>query len=75
MKRVFHPTMNAWKDVPEGDVEKWVEGGWKKAKPKHVDDSDAHKPGDFHSAPVAVELTPEKAAKPSPTKTEEKPSK
>ena len=40
-KRVFHPSLNQWYDVPEGDVESWAEQGWRKTKPKHVDDGDA----------------------------------
>lgn len=73
MKRVFHPTLNAFKDVPAGDVEKWVAAGWSKSKPKHVDDSDSQKPGDFHSAPVAVEPAPEQVKVMKPV--EEKPAK
>lgn len=36
MKRVFHPTLNSWQDVPDGDVDKWVKAGWRKTQPQHV---------------------------------------
>lgn len=41
MQRVYHPTLNAWRDVAETDVKKWTDTGWKATKPGHVDDSDA----------------------------------
>lgn len=50
--RVYHPTANAWQDVPTKDVEKWAEAGWRKGKPGHVDDSAALPPGpDVTTAP------------------------
>lgn len=58
MKRVFHPTLNAWQDVPEGDVEAWSKAGWHKRKGKHVDDSEAlpvgegYEPADVVAEPV-----------------------
>ena len=39
MKRVYHPNLNAWRDVD--DVKSWTEQGWLTSKPEHVDDSDA----------------------------------
>lgn len=36
-KRVFHPTLNSFEDVPDGDVEKWAAAGWRKTAPKHID--------------------------------------
>lgn len=38
-KRMYHPTLNQWHDVPSGDVKGWTEQGWKATRPKHVDDS------------------------------------
>lgn len=37
MKRVFHPTLGSFEDVPDADVDQWVEAGWRKTAPKHVD--------------------------------------
>lgn len=56
-KRVFHPTLNSWKDVPEGDVDTWVELGWRKTKPKHVDDTDSL-PVQAADPPPAPEVAP-----------------
>lgn len=52
--RVFHPTLNSWKDVPSSEVEAWKQAGWLKTKPKHVDDSEAAKPGEGYTPPAAV---------------------
>ena len=32
--KMYHPTLPAIRDVPEGDVEKWAEAGWRKSEPK-----------------------------------------
>ena len=39
MKRVYHPTLNAWQDVPDDAVQEWGVAGWLAKRPKHVDDS------------------------------------
>lgn len=39
--RVYHPTLSAWQDVPDGDKAKWKDAGWRLTKPDHVDDSEA----------------------------------
>ena len=39
-KRVFHPTLPTYRDVPSGDVESWAEAGWRKSKPKDVEVDD-----------------------------------
>lgn len=39
--RVYHPTLNAWTDVPDGDKQRWKDAGWRLTKPDHVDDSEA----------------------------------
>lgn len=39
-KRIYHPSLPIVRDVPSGDVEAWAEQGWRKTKPKDVDDSD-----------------------------------
>ena len=57
LKRVFHPTGDAFHDVPEGDVEQWAEAGWRKTKPKHVNDTDAPAVGAFYVATIPVEAT------------------
>ena len=54
--RVYHPVLNSWQDVPEGDVQAWKDNGWLKTRPKHVDDSEAARPGEGYVPPtVAVE--------------------
>ena len=58
MKRLYHPTLNAWQDVPEGDVEAWSKAGWLKGKPKHVDDSEALPVGEGY-VPADVTVEPE----------------
>jgi hypothetical protein len=37
MKRVYHPTLPSWQDVPDGDVDSWVESGWLKSPAKKVE--------------------------------------
>lgn len=60
MRRVYHPTLNAWQDVPDGDVEAWSKAGWHKTKGKHVDDSEALPVGEgYEPVDVAVEPEPE----------------
>lgn len=55
--RVFHPTLNSWKDVPSSEVEAWKQAGWLKTRPKHVDDSEAARPGEGYVPPaVAVDV-------------------
>lgn len=61
-KRVYHPTADAFKDVPEADVDRWAEAGWRKTKPKHVDDSAALPVGTFSTAAVALEPAEEPPA-------------
>lgn len=65
MKRVYHPTLNAWQDVE--DVESWSKAGWHKTKGKHIDDSDALPVGEYVAPEPAVaepaEAEPAKPAK------------
>ena len=58
MKRVYHPTNDAFQDVPEGDVDKWAKAGWLKGRPsKHsVDESERPEVGSF--VPVDVPREP-----------------
>jgi hypothetical protein len=37
MKRVYHPTLPSWQDVPDDAVDSWAESGWLKSKAKNVD--------------------------------------
>lgn len=53
MKRVFHPSLDSWQDVPDGDVDAWSKAGWLKSQPKHVDLSEAPKVGE-HPGIAAV---------------------
>lgn len=63
-KRVYHPTLNAWQDVPAAQVEEWGKAGWLKARPKHVDDSGALPAGSGYTHPVAI--GPSSDGQPSP---------
>jgi hypothetical protein len=36
LKRIYHPTLDSFQDVPEGSVDEWAEAGWRKTAPKHV---------------------------------------
>lgn len=45
-KRVYHPTLNSWQDVPDADVDQWAEAGWRKTAPKHVTTDGLPEPGD-----------------------------
>ncbi len=58
MKRVFHPDLPSWQDVPEADAKTWKEAGWRLTKPDHVDDSDAPEPGAYQYPALSVEATP-----------------
>jgi hypothetical protein len=40
MKRVYHPTLPSWQDVPDGDVDSWAEAGWLKSQSKKLDYGD-----------------------------------
>lgn len=51
--RVFHPSLSSFEDVPAGDVEDWVEAGWRKTAPKHID-ADTLPPVGEHPGRVAV---------------------
>lgn len=59
--RVYHPTSNAWQDIPKSDVDGWKESGWLRTKPAHVDDSNALPPGPQFVANVPVRPVPEPA--------------
>lgn len=75
MKRVYHPSLNAWHDVPEDAVESWKDAGWLKTKPKHVDDGEALPPGEGYAPPVTVDISGNAAAYvavPEPAKADEK---
>lgn len=60
-KRVYHPTLNSWQDVPEADVETWAKQGWLKTKPKHADTSEALPVGESFIATVAPDVVDEPA--------------
>lgn len=68
LKRVFHPSLNAWQDVPEGDIQSWKDAGWRMTKPDHVDLSGAAPVGEALVTPpvaVVVDTTPP-APEPAP---------
>ncbi len=60
-KRVYHPTLDTWQDVPDGDVDSWADAGWRKTAPKHVDTTDLPEVGThpgIASLPPLVDDTP-----------------
>jgi hypothetical protein len=61
-QRVFHPSLDAWQDVPDDDVKDWTDSGWLDSKPEHVDDSAALAPGEGYAAPVVVDISGNAAA-------------
>ena len=66
LKRVFHPTLDAWQDVDESAAKDWKDAGWRLTRPDHVDDSDAPAVGEFYVASVPVETAPAPVAEPAP---------
>jgi hypothetical protein len=61
MKRVYHPHLDSWTDVPAEDVDKWAEAGWRKTQPKHVNTDDAPEVGEhpgIASVPVLTSAAP-----------------
>ena len=70
-KRVYHPSLNSWQDVPDGDVDRWAEAGWRKSKPKHADDYDAPEVGAWAPVDVPRFLEPQ-AADEAPAKADTK---
>lgn len=56
-KRVYHPSLNAWQDVPDDAVDAWKDAGWLKTKPKHVDDSEALPVGEGYEPPATVDIS------------------
>lgn len=58
MKRVYHPDLNTFEDVPDNKVDEWAEAGWLKTQPKHVTiPAGTPKPGEGPGiAAVAVDV-------------------
>lgn len=46
MKRVYHPTLPSFQDIPDGDVDAWVETGWLKSPSKKVEYGELPEVGD-----------------------------
>lgn len=59
MKRVYHPSLNAWQDVPDEAVKEWVQAGWLDKRPTHADDSEAREVGQSYVAPDVAYYEPE----------------
>ena len=60
MKRVYHPTLSSWQDVPDGDVDSWAESGWLKSPSKKVEYGDLPEVGShpgIASVPVLEDVT------------------
>lgn len=53
-KRVYHPTLNSWADVPDGDVSAWTRKGWKASKPGHIVEPVKGGPAVVPAEPVKV---------------------
>ena len=41
MKTVYHPTLPTSQEVPDDQVDDWVDQGWRKTQPKSTTDSAA----------------------------------
>lgn len=41
VRRVYHPRLKSWKDVPAGRVEEWKAAGWRVTPPRHFDPGQA----------------------------------
>lgn len=54
MKRVYHPTLASYQDVPDDAVDSWVEAGWRKTVPKHIDADLLPEVGSGPGVPVAL---------------------
>ena len=67
-RRVYHPRLNAWQDVPKSDGDKWKAAGWRLTKPEHADDSEALPPGEHPGyAQVPVLEDTSRTTTPAPT--------
>lgn len=67
MKRVYHPTLSSWQDVPDEAAAGWKDAGWRLTRPDHVDDSEAPPVGEGYVAPaVPVEVVVEPDVEPEP---------
>lgn len=45
MKRLFHPTGNAWRDVADDKAASWEKAGWLSEKPSDFKDTDSLEEG------------------------------
>lgn len=58
--RVYHPTLDSWEDVPADKADQWVDAGWRKTAPKHVNTEGLPKPGEtpgIAAVPVETALS------------------
>lgn len=63
MKRVYHPNLDSFQDVPDSDVEQWAGAGWLKSPGKAHTSADSYPtvgdhPG-FATIPVLEDTSPE----------------
>lgn len=58
--RLYHPTLDSWQDVPNGDVKGWTDAGWKAKNPGQVNETGAPPVGEhpgFADIPVLESST------------------
>lgn len=66
-KRVYHPTLDSWKDVPAEAVDEWAEAGWRKTPGKHHTTEGLPGVGEhpgFAEIPVEIGPAPEEPVTP-----------
>lgn len=55
-RRVYHPTLNAWQDVPKASADEWKAAGWRLTKPDHISE-DVEPAPLVENEPVVVTTT------------------
>lgn len=58
MKRVYHPNLSSWYDVPEDQVDAWAEAGWVDKRPEkfHSEDEKNLDVGEGYEPPPTIGL-------------------
>lgn len=53
-RRVYHPTLNGFKDVPKDSADAWKKAGWRLTPHEGIDETDARPLGSYTPAQVPV---------------------
>lgn len=63
-RRIYHPTLDAYKDVPKKSADAWKAAGWRMTRPDHVTEPDVIAPEEQEPVIVTVtDATPSVASK------------